>query len=56
MQYRAWAEGWGPKFYKVAVTRSITHRARLEWQHERGHRCGGRRSVVQRGFKVTPSH
>ena len=35
MLYRAWAEGWGPKFYKVGVTRRITHRARLEWQHER---------------------
>jgi hypothetical protein len=35
MLYRAWAEGWGPKFYKVGVTRRITHRARLEWQRER---------------------
>ena len=35
MLYRAWAEGWGPKFYKVGVTRRITHRARLKWQHER---------------------
>ena len=35
MLYRAWAEGWGPKFYKVGVTRRITHRARLESQHER---------------------
>jgi hypothetical protein len=35
MLYRAWAEGWGSKFYKVGVTRRITHRARLEWQHER---------------------
>jgi hypothetical protein len=35
MLYRAWAEGWGPRFYKVGVTRRITHRARLEWQHER---------------------
>ena len=35
MLYRAWAEGWGPKFYKVGVTRRITHRARLEWQCER---------------------
>jgi len=32
MLYRAWAEGWGPKFYRVGVTRRITHRARLEWQ------------------------
>jgi hypothetical protein len=35
MLYRAWAEGWGPKFYRVGVTRRITHRARLEWQRER---------------------
>jgi hypothetical protein len=35
MLYKAWAEGWGPKFYKVGVTRRITHRARLEWQRER---------------------
>ena len=21
MLYRAWAEGWGPKFYKIGVTR-----------------------------------
>jgi hypothetical protein len=30
MLYRAWSEGWGPKFY-----RRITQRARLEWQRER---------------------
>lgn len=35
MLYRAWSEGWGPKFYRVGVTRRITHRARIEWQHER---------------------
>jgi hypothetical protein len=35
MLYRAWSEGWGPKFYRVGVTRRITHRARLEWQHNR---------------------
>jgi hypothetical protein len=35
MLYRAWSEGWGPKFYRVGVTRRITYRARLEWQHER---------------------
>jgi hypothetical protein len=33
--YRAWAEGWGPKFYWVGASRRITHRARLEWQRER---------------------
>jgi hypothetical protein len=31
----AWAEGWGPDFYRVGVTRRITHRARLEWQRQR---------------------
>lgn len=35
MLYQAWAEGWGPKFYWVGVTRRITYRARLEWQSER---------------------
>ena len=35
MLYRAWAEGWGPEFYFVGVSKRITHRARLEWQRER---------------------
>ena len=35
MLYRAWSEGWGPKYYRVGVTRRITSRARLEWQQER---------------------
>jgi hypothetical protein len=35
MLYKAWAEGWGPDFYRVGVTRRITHRARLAWQRER---------------------
>ena len=35
MLYKAWAEGWGPDFYRVGVTRRITHRARLEWQRQR---------------------
>ena len=35
MLYRAWSEGWGPKFYRVGVTRRITYRARMEWQRER---------------------
>jgi hypothetical protein len=35
MLYKAWAEGWGPNFYRVGVTRRITHRARLEWQRQR---------------------
>ena len=33
--YRAWSEGWGPKFYRIGVTRRITYRARLKWQRER---------------------
>jgi hypothetical protein len=35
MLYRAWSEGWGPRFYRVGVTRRITHQARLDWQGER---------------------
>jgi hypothetical protein len=35
MLYRAWAEGWGPRFFWVGVTRRISHRARMEWQRER---------------------
>jgi hypothetical protein len=35
MLYRAWSEGWGPKFYRVGITRRITYRARMEWQRER---------------------
>ena len=35
MLYKAWSEGWGPKFYWVGVTRRITSHARLEWQRER---------------------
>lgn len=35
MLYKAWAEGWGPDFYRIGVTRRITHRARLAWQRER---------------------
>ena len=35
MLYRAWSEGWGPKFYRVGVSRRITYRARVEWQHQR---------------------
>ena len=35
MLYRAWSEGWGPRFYRVGVTRRITYRARLDWQRER---------------------
>jgi hypothetical protein len=35
MLYRAWSEGWGPRFYRVGVTRRITYRARLDWQRDR---------------------
>jgi hypothetical protein len=35
MLYKAWAEGWGPDFYWVGVTRRITQRARLAWQRAR---------------------
>jgi hypothetical protein len=35
MLYRAWKEGWGPRFYRAGVTRRITQRARLEWHRER---------------------
>jgi hypothetical protein len=33
--YKAWAEGWGPDFYRVGATRRITHRARIAWQRAR---------------------
>jgi predicted DNA-binding transcriptional regulator AlpA len=35
MLYRAWSEGWGPKFYRIGVRRRVTYSARLEWQRER---------------------
>jgi hypothetical protein len=35
MLYKAWLEGWGPKFYWVGVTRRITRSSRLRWQRER---------------------
>ena len=35
MLYRAWAEGWGPDFYRIGIRRRITQRARLKWQGER---------------------
>jgi len=33
--YRAWKDGWGPRYYLNGVERRITHAARLEWQRER---------------------
>ena len=35
MLYKACTEGCGPDFYRVGVTRRITHRARHEWQRQR---------------------
>jgi hypothetical protein len=35
MLYKAWSEGWGPKFHWIGVTRRISYRARLEWQQQR---------------------
>jgi hypothetical protein len=35
MIYKAWQEGWGPRFYLNGVSRRITHEARLEWQRQR---------------------
>jgi hypothetical protein len=35
MIYKAWQEGWGPRFYLNGVSRRITHAARLEWQRQR---------------------
>jgi len=35
MLYKAWAQGWGPEFYWVGVTRRIRHQARLAWQRAR---------------------
>jgi hypothetical protein len=33
--YEAWAQGWGPEFYRNGNQRRITHAARLRWQAER---------------------
>jgi hypothetical protein len=35
MLYKAWQEGWGPRFYLNGVSKRITHEARLEWQRQR---------------------
>src|SRR5690349_18833432 len=51
MLYRAWAEGWGPKFYKVGVTRRITNRARLQWQREREAAAAG---AAEGGGEMSP--
>jgi hypothetical protein len=45
MLYRAWSEGWGPRFYRVGVTRRITYRARLDWQREREAEVAGTREA-----------
>ena len=49
MLYRAWSEGWGPKFYRVGVTRRITSSARLEWQREREAADHARAEVIEDG-------
>ena len=33
--YRAWKDGWGPRYYLNGVERRITHTARLDWQRAR---------------------
>jgi hypothetical protein len=35
MLYRAWAEGWGPRYYLNGSSRRITSSARLDFQRER---------------------
>jgi hypothetical protein len=35
MLYRAWKEGWGPRYFLIGVSRRISHRARIEWQDQR---------------------
>jgi hypothetical protein len=35
MLYKAWAQGWGPRFYQKGCQRIITHASRLDWQRER---------------------
>ena len=35
MIYKAWADGWGPRYYLVGTVRRISHQARLEWQQAR---------------------
>ena len=33
--YRAWREGWGPRFHLVGSHKRISPEARLEWRHDR---------------------
>jgi hypothetical protein len=35
MLYRAWQEGWGPRYYLNGISRRITASARREWQAQR---------------------
>jgi hypothetical protein len=44
MLYKAWAQGWGPDFYRIGVTRRITHRARVAWQREREAKAAAERT------------
>jgi hypothetical protein len=47
MLYKAWAEGWGPRFYLNGICRRITHEARLEWQRQR--EAAAREAVAHKG-------
>ena len=33
--YRAWREGWGPRFHLVGTYKRISPEARREWRQER---------------------
>jgi hypothetical protein len=33
--YRAWREGWGPRFHLVGTHKRISSEARREWRQER---------------------
>jgi hypothetical protein len=33
--YRAWREGWGPRFHLVGTHKRISPEARREWRQER---------------------
>lgn len=35
MLYRAWQEGWGPRYFMIGVRRRISHRARIDWEDQR---------------------
>jgi len=33
--YRAWREGWGPRFHLIGTHRRISPEARREWRQDR---------------------